>query len=480
MNIRAIFLLVICCLCLNFSTETLAANNASAIHYYNQATTQYLVGDLKKALNSVQKSLKLNPDDKGAKELKKSIMRELGIKYIVKKTPDPEATKKASIEAYLSEGKNLYDLESYAKAEEIFGKVLVLDPNQKEALLFLESVRGKLDEKAKWRFYALFFITVIVAGSILTLLYFLVDQVRKLYKKNLINSNDNYCFNCKSKLPPRVSVCPNCGVQVGLKIWSAISNEQNRWYKKLNWKSNPFTLDIHPELFTGKEKQVKEILEKIKAQSGHILIVGPLGIGKTTLLRWLSNQLPRSDYYAIYISRPPVDFSELTRHIFNTLGWDYAKESNFYNLDMIRQKLNKRLIIFLDEAHEFTVEIERPLRTLGDIDGVKLVLAGLPETVEKLRTEIQPFYERLVLKITFDHLEYHELIDLIKARIESVHGVGTHPFTESALKKVYEISGGNPRRALKLCDNAVTTAINKGEDNIVDLTIKETDFSNVE
>ena len=409
-----VFLLSVFCLaslCFGVSPQ--------AQKYFDQATTSYLVGDLATALKDAEQALALEPDFAGAQKLKQSITRELNLA-----APQPAPAKEAA-------------------------------PAAVPAAAPGEAASGE-NNLIVWAGFGLVLI------GVLACLAFLANWLVKLFfsgreRKEETGQNEE---------------------TGGMKMFRAISDEQKLWYKKMNWRDNPFTLDVDPELFTGHEKEIKEVLEKINSHSGHILIVGPLGIGKTTFLRWLARNLPKSKYHAVYIPRPPLDFNQLVIHIFESLGFtpeQAKKESDLYHLTRLREKAKKHLIILLDEAHEFTIEIERPLRTLGDIDGVNLVMVGLPETMDKLKNEIQPLYERLILKITLDRLAPEQLNELIRVRIVSVGGTGTRPFKATALERLYEVSKGNPRRAIKLCDNAVSQAIARGEDIIGPELINEMD-----
>jgi type II secretory pathway predicted ATPase ExeA len=400
---------------------------------FDEATTHYLLGELDAALVHLRDALKIEPDYPAATRLMQSILREKGLYK-------EEEIKPAAPEAVPAPVPTTVPAPAPA-------------PPQKA-------------EREQWTLLARLITGVIGLAALLS---WLILSGRDALVARMRRQETAYCSNCKHKLPRNVDTCPNCGATVGLKMWKSISEEQKFWYKKFGWTRNPFTIDIHYELFTGYESQVKEILGKINSRSGHILITGPLGVGKTTLLRWLNSRLPRREFHTVYISRPPVDFKQFVRHIFESMGYSFeqaAREADLYNLDKLRREMNKSLILLLDEAHEFTIEVERPLRTLGDLDGVNLIMAGLPETEEKIKNEIKPLYDRLVLKVVLDHLEYNELRELIKVRIESAGGKGIHPITSAAMEKLYEISKGNPRMTLKICDSAVAHAINAGEESI--------------
>jgi general secretion pathway protein A len=396
--------------------------------YYEKATLQYLVGDLSAAGKNLRILLKINPKYPGAKELLNSILREKSLKQIglfppVAAAPAPVAVQPTPEVASLTE----------APAAET-GLVI-----NHEAFIIVFGTSG--------------------AALVLLFLILVWDRLPIARRRPV-----RRCFNCGAELSTSIDQCPNCGGWIGAKLQFSIAKAQFTWYGKFGWRRNPFTLDIHPELFTGFKEEVRQILAKISAESGHILIMAPLGAGKTTLLRWLSNQLI-VDSFALYLPRPPQDFGQLIKLLVEKMGVprQEAEGYDIYHLQELRKRVGKTMIILIDEAHEFTLEIEKPLRTLGDIDGVKLIMAGLPETVDKFKREIRPFYERLVLTMNLKPIDFATMQELIKTRIEHFGGEGTAPFTADALQTIFEISGGVPRRAIKACDWAVTRAIETGE-----------------
>jgi hypothetical protein len=65
-----------------------------------------------------------------------------------------------------------------------------------------------------------------------------------------------------------------------------------------------------------------------------------------------------------------------------------------------------------------------------------------------------------------DALNKENTTELIKRRIEAAGGAGTKPFTELALDKIYERTGGFPREVLKFCDRLTKTAVEKNLETI--------------
>jgi type II secretory pathway predicted ATPase ExeA len=293
--------------------------------------------------------------------------------------------------------------------------------------------------------------------------YFVIrDFIREMRKQ--------VCSECKTKNPEKAEFCSLCGTR--LRAWSGVTEGQHRWFTKFKWKRNPFTLDVIPQLFTGYAGQVNAVMEKIATRSGHLLVYGDKGVGKTTLLRWLTDKLKKENSYAVYVARPPINFDDMTSYVANEIlgkrhWWSRRKKTyTIYELEGMMKRLKKPVVILLDEAHEFTAVIEQQMRTLGDIQGVNYVLAGLPEAREKIKKDSPPFFDRIILEVYLEHLSLEETRDMIKKRIEDAGGKDVKPFTNEAIENIYKMSRGRPRMILKVCDWVMTDAIRNNLDVI--------------
>ncbi|MFH1126165.1 MAG: AAA family ATPase [Candidatus Altiarchaeota archaeon] len=270
------------------------------------------------------------------------------------------------------------------------------------------------------------------------------------------------CKNCLAENFTDAKFCVNCGSSFVTSEIQSVFQKQQAWIKMHGWSKNPFTLDVIPSLFVGYKKEISEVMEKIASGSGHILVVGDIGTGKTTLLRWLELNMP-SEYHTLYVFRPPERFDKIIELMVSSAGIKEQKqEYTIYNLNTLMEKLKKRFILMMDEAHEFKADISEPLKTLGDVSGVTLVMAGLPKLDNNLKKESAPLYDRLVAKVGLGNLSEGNTKMLITKRIEHAGGWGIEPFTEEAIAEVYKTTKGQPRGILKLCDAAVTEAIREG------------------
>lgn len=261
----------------------------------------------------------------------------------------------------------------------------------------------------------------------------------------------------------------------------------NEQFSKWGWNENPFVLKIDPRLFVGYEQQVGAVQDHIKNKHKIALITGRTGSGKTTFLKWIESQY---DEAKLYVSKPPKnpkDFISIFTSIFGFSFWErlFRRKPTLYTLPAyINKKLKgKHLVFLLDEAHETNKDVLEWLRVLTDqIDGISLVLAGMPMLENKIKGELETLDQRITTRITLDALDEKNTAELIKKRIEASGGTGIKPFTQLALNKIYERTGGFPREVLKFCDRLSKTASQRSL-NSIDLSLidehKEIQLPNV-
>lgn len=64
---------------------------------------------------------------------------------------------------------------------------------------------------------------------------------------------------------------------------------EETWFKNFGWSDNPFKIRPDPDNLVGFVDTRSKILSYIHAESP-LLITGPTGTGKTTLLQWVKKQ----------------------------------------------------------------------------------------------------------------------------------------------------------------------------------------------
>lgn len=238
------------------------------------------------------------------------------------------------------------------------------------------------------------------------------------------------------------------------------------WFHEHNWDKNPFVLDISQSSFVGRTDQLNALIGSIDEGQKYIIITGPTGAGKTTLMKHVAEK-----YNGVYIPKPPMKKEELVEifksniiypsFIHRILGTDGV---NVFNVsEHLNKRLNgKKTVILIDEAHETDIEMLSWLRSIIEqVDGVTLVLAALPKLKDEHLKSLETLSQRITSDIELRAFTKDESIEMVKKRIASVGGKTIEPFTLDALNEVYQLSGGSPREILKVCNSIIHRAIEK-------------------
>jgi len=273
-----------------------------------------------------------------------------------------------------------------------------------------------------------------------------------------------YCNECGMRNSNDAEFCKKCGNRLK---FTDLTEEQKTWFGRYSWAKNPFTLNIIPDAFAGHQAEIAMIIEKLNTLSGHILVIGGLGTGKTILLQWLERNL-KNKFETIYIMRPASRPDEFIDLVSATLArkTNHTHKYTIYDFQELCKKYKRNVLLLIDEAHEFNEEFEQFLRTLGDLPNIFLIMGGLPQVREKLKRDLPALFDRIIESILLGALTFDETKELIQKRITNAGGGGLGPFSGSAIKKIFDLSFGIPRGMLKICDWAVTQSVRAKKTNI--------------
>ncbi|MEW8691670.1 MAG: AAA family ATPase [Candidatus Thiodiazotropha endolucinida] len=205
------------------------------------------------------------------------------------------------------------------------------------------------------------------------------------------------------------------------------------------------------------ERTADCITYALKQGEGVLLLTGPPGSGKTILCRDVISKLDPNKFIAINIMMGQLSAEELLRKIALESGMPAEKYNRAALLSSIHQRLNdlhytdKRLILFLDEAHILTQNTPAALELLSDLQQewhsvLQLVLIGNPELRESAGgAGIEQIQQRISAVCELKNMTAEQTEGYIKHRLHRV-GWRRDPVIErSVYSIIYDVTQGLPR-----------------------------------
>ena len=203
---------------------------------------------------------------------------------------------------------------------------------------------------------------------------------------------------------------------------------------------------------------------------GFVQLTGEVGTGKTTMCRCLLEQLPEDTHVALVLN-PLLTPQELLATICEELGIETAgiAESNKAMVDALNAYLLKqhsrgqRVVVVIDEAQNLSPEALEQVRLLTNLETPKekllqMVLLGQPELRQLLdRSDLRQLAQRITARYHLKPLNQDETRAYVRHRM-MVAGAQRSPFSRSALRALYQRSGGVPRLINIIADRALAGA----------------------
>jgi general secretion pathway protein A len=209
-----------------------------------------------------------------------------------------------------------------------------------------------------------------------------------------------------------------------------------------------------------------QLIYGVRERKGFIVLTGEIGTGKTTLLRTLLDRLDRSTHVA-YVHNTALGIEGLLEYVLHdwgvkTIAASHAQrlvELNEFLIDQHRQGLSPVLVI--DEAQNLSVEALEAIRLLSNFETsqqklMQILLVGQPELREKLnRAELRQLKQRIGLRCHIGPLTPEETRLYIRHRLRVAGATDAGIFSDAAVQKIAEYSGGVPRVINIICDHCL-------------------------
>jgi len=238
---------------------------------------------------------------------------------------------------------------------------------------------------------------------------------------------------------------------------------------KLKLLRNPFPMAPDASnyfLSSIMREHLVEILHCIDARMGFILITGDVGIGKTTLSRYLLKELDTREISAAIVLNTFLQGESLLGAINRDYGINDKSGMeqkiaalNAFFLDRFMQ--GKNCVIMVDDAQNLSLESLELIRQISNLETeqkklVQIVLIAQPEILDTLaRRDIRQLNSRIALTVRMPNLSRHDLGDYIQFRLDQAGGNTGIRLSPLALRILYRETHGFPRRVNLMMDRCL-------------------------
>lgn len=211
---------------------------------------------------------------------------------------------------------------------------------------------------------------------------------------------------------------------------------------------------------------------------GFVQLTGEVGTGKTTICRCLLEQVPEDTSIALILN-PMLTPRELLATICEELKVDTRgiHDSSKALVDALNAFLlqqhgqGRRVVVVIDEAQNLSPEALEQVRLLTNLETAKhkllqIVLLGQPELRQLLqRQNLRQLAQRITARYHLAPLGEADTAAYVRHRMQ-VAGARRNPFKRSALRALYQRSGGVPRLINIIADRSLAGAYARELDNV--------------
>lgn len=243
----------------------------------------------------------------------------------------------------------------------------------------------------------------------------------------------------------------------------------------------PFSTSPDPEfiVMTPHTREALAGLEYgIRYRKGIMVLSGEVGTGKSLLLRAALEKFSKSKVHFAYVFNPRLDILDFLEFMLVDFGLQPSARTKAAMLQQLNQWLLEQYrrkeicVLLVDEAQDCSLELLEEIRLLTNLETsseklIQVVLAGQPELKAKLRLDqVRQLRQRVAVWCSTYPLSYEETATYIVDRLR-IAGTEEHLFTEGAVRRIFELSGGLPRIVNVICEHTLIVAYVHQEKQIV-------------
>lgn len=242
--------------------------------------------------------------------------------------------------------------------------------------------------------------------------------------------------------------------------------------------AKPFQLNPDPSFYYGSKEHRRAMayLEYgVHKSEGFIVITGEVGAGKTTVVRNLLNQLDEKKVVAAQLVTTQLNADDTLRMVGAAFGLnvkDKNKSEVLLSMEAFFVKLSlegRRALLVVDEAQNLTPQAMEELRMLSNYQLEKHALlqsflVGQPEFRRMLENpSMQQLRQRVIAACHISPMDRDECRGYIEHRLAQVGWKDDPEIHADAHERIFDTTGGIPRRINSLCDRLLLAGYLEGK-----------------
>jgi signal peptidase I len=231
--------------------------------------------------------------------------------------------------------------------------------------------------------------------------------------------------------------------------------------------SKPFQFNPDPRFYFPSEqhRRATAYLEYgMQQNEGFVIITGEFGVGKTTIVRRMLDNLDPDKVIAAHLVSTRGDADNTLRLVGAAFGIrtksveksDVLQSLEAFLIGMTSK--GKRCLLIVDEAQNLSSRAVEDLRMLsnsqfGNQALLRTFLVGQPEFKDILQSpKMVQFRQRVIASYHIDPMDEEETRDYVEHRLKCAGANGCPTFTPDSFGSIFKATSGIPGRINSVCD----------------------------
>jgi general secretion pathway protein A len=234
-----------------------------------------------------------------------------------------------------------------------------------------------------------------------------------------------------------------------------------------NLTKHPFQLTPDAEMLfvsEGHKNALSYFHYGLLQGEGFVVLTGNSGVGKTTLIKSLINDITHQHITAATITAANLDAFGVMETISSAFGLKFENKSKVALMKGINDfalesyKKNSRVLLIVDEAQTLLPEALEELRLLSNLEIkgkslMQIFLVGQQElTSTLLSSEFEQLRQRIIASYHLTALSEADIRKYIEHRLHKAGWQNDPQIHEDVYKEIYRWSSGIPRKINLICD----------------------------